>query len=60
MIALEEHLIEAGPVVERPEGRLQALDSIVTPGMIEALVIDAANFERASEVAGYGPPCTIA
>ena len=54
MIALEEHLIKSGPIIERPKGGLQALDSIVASRVVKAFVINPANSQSATEVAGFG------
>ena len=50
-VALEENLIETALVIERAEGRFEALHRIIPAGVVQALVIDAADAQRSSEVA---------
>lgn len=54
VIVLEQNLIEAALVVERAKGRFKPLDRVVSAGMVEALVVDAADAQDSAEVAGLG------
>jgi hypothetical protein len=51
-IALEQYLIEPGRVIERAESGLQPLNRVIAPSVVEALVVDAADMKRTTEVAG--------
>ncbi len=54
MIVFEQNLVEAALVIERAESGLKALGRVVETGMIEALVIDAADTQDAPKIAGLG------
>jgi hypothetical protein len=54
MVVFEENLIQTASVIERTEGRLQTLDRMIATGMVETFVVDAADTQHRSEVAGLG------
>ncbi len=51
---LEQDLIEAALVIKRAQCGFETLHSIVSSGMVEALVVDAADLQDCAEVAGFG------
>jgi hypothetical protein len=53
-VPLKENLIETRLIVEVAQRRFQALDGIVTAGVIVTLVVDATDLDHGSEVAGLG------
>ena len=52
VVALEQVLIDAAVLVKQFQRRLQALGQAVDRGLVEALVVDAANFEDHADLSG--------
>src|ERR1700722_14070265 len=54
VIAFEQNLVQPGLVVERAQSGFKPLDRVVSPGMVEALVVEAADLQHGAEIAGLG------
>src|SRR5580704_13985798 len=54
VVALEQVLVQAAIFIEQFEGRLQALGETIDRRLVQALVVDAANFENDPDFSGLG------
>lgn len=51
--------VVAASVIERAECGLQPLHRIIASGVVEAFIVDAADAEHRSEVAGFRKKCVL-
>ena len=56
---LEENLVQPGLLIQGAESGFQPLYRVIPPGMVQALVVNPANPQHRSQVAGFGQKCVL-